>query len=110
MRRNFDLFRREDTELTLRFSAQAQVAWPWAECLYLDHLNPESMVLSAIRAEEEGFDAVLMACFHDAPILWEARQAINLPVVGITESSILMATLSGRRFGIVASSPNPLDD
>jgi allantoin racemase len=110
MRRNFDLFKQKDTELTLRFPRQGMVAEPWAECRYIDRINPESMLPSIIRGEKEGFDAVVVACFHDALILKEARDAVTIPVVGIAESSILMAALSGRRFGIVEAFPHPFDD
>ena len=46
-------------------------------------------------------DAYVVACFSD-PGLALAREALDAPVVGIAESSILMALGLGDRFGIVA--------
>jgi allantoin racemase len=107
MRRNFDLFKQKDTEVTFRFPSRGVVADAWADCSYLDHINPESMLPAVVRAEEEGFDAAIIACFHDEDILWEARQTVNIPVVGIAESCLLMATLTGQKFGFIGVSPDP---
>lgn len=46
-------------------------------------------------------DAYVIACFSD-PGLALAREALDVPVVGIAESSMLLALGLGDRFGIVA--------
>jgi Asp/Glu/hydantoin racemase len=46
-------------------------------------------------------DAYVVACFSD-PGLALAREALSVPVVGIAESSMLMALGLGFRFGIIA--------
>jgi Asp/Glu/hydantoin racemase len=57
-----------------------------------------------MQAEREGFDGAIIACFHD-PTLWSARQAVDIPVVAFGESSMLLATLMGRKFGLFRPSP-----
>jgi allantoin racemase len=55
---------------------------------------------NAIRAEERGFDAVLIGHFQDSG-LWEARSAAAVPVVGMGEASMLYSLQLGRTFGLV---------
>jgi allantoin racemase len=106
-RRNLDLFKRKDTKIVFRFPSQGMSDEEWADCLYIDRLNPESMFHAIIQAEKEGFDAALITCFHDASTLKAVRPLVSIPVVGIAESSLLMATLTGRKFGFIGISPNP---
>ncbi|WP_285726041.1 aspartate/glutamate racemase family protein [Psychromicrobium xiongbiense] len=49
-----------------------------------------------------GSDAYIVACFGD-PGLDAARQLVEVPVVGIAEAAMHLATLSGRSFGIVTT-------
>ena len=46
-------------------------------------------------------DAYVVACFSD-PGLALAREALDVPVVGIAESGMLLALGLGHRFGIIA--------
>jgi allantoin racemase len=55
---------------------------------------------NAIRAEERGFDAVLIGHFQDSG-LWEARSAATVPVIGMGEASMLYSLQLGRTFGLV---------
>jgi len=52
------------------------------------------------KAEEEGYDGVLISCFGD-PGLKPARELANIPVVGTAESSMLFASALGQRFSII---------
>jgi allantoin racemase len=76
--------------------------WPlnWA-CLEM--LRQPVIVNCALRAQEEGFDAVVINCALD-PGLHEARAMVNIPVTSVTESGLLLAQLLGRRIGVVAPS------
>jgi allantoin racemase len=65
------------------------------------------MFYQIIQAEKDGFDAALITCFHDAPTLKAVRPLVSIPVVGMAESSLLMATLTGRKFGFIGISSNP---
>lgn len=61
-------------------------------------------VASAIEAERGGADCVVMGHFQDAG-LYEARAALDIPVVGLGETSMLYALQLGRRFGLVTIDP-----
>ncbi len=57
-------------------------------------------VQRAEKAQLEGCDGVIIYCFAD-PGLAAAREALTIPVVGLCESSIHMASLLGERFTIL---------
>jgi len=57
-------------------------------------------LLEAEKAEKEGYDAVIDYCFGD-PALDSLKEALSIPVVGINEPSIHLASILGRKFSIV---------
>lgn len=62
----------------------------------------ESVVQPTVRLmQSQPADAYVIACFSD-PGLALAREAMKVPVVGIAESSMLLALGLGYRFGIIA--------
>jgi allantoin racemase len=54
----------------------------------------------AIRAEEEGFDAVTIDCTLD-PGLRAAQRTCRIPVVGAGEAALCLALLLGERFSVI---------
>ena len=52
------------------------------------------------KANAEGYDAIILACFSD-PGLEAAKEISIIPVLGIEESSLHMAAMLGARFTIV---------
>ena len=54
----------------------------------------------AEKAEKEGYDAVIDYCFDD-PALEAIKEALNIPVVGINEPSVHLASILGRKFSII---------
>ena len=52
------------------------------------------------KANEEGYDAVILACFSD-PGLEAAREVSVIPVIGIEESTLHMAAMLGAKFSIL---------
>ncbi|MDO1484766.1 hydantoin racemase [Rhodococcus rhodochrous] len=61
-------------------------------------------IAGIVEAEREGFDAVLVGHFQDAG-LFEARTAVDIPVVGHGEASMHQACMLGGRVGIVSIDP-----
>ena len=57
-------------------------------------------LLEAEKAEKEGYDAVIDYCFGD-PALDAIKEALNIPVVGINEPSIHLASILGRKFSVI---------
>ena len=104
LKRDMDLVRSPDTELTFRFGDKGQDIIQIGFFRYLDDLASEMVFMAAQDAEEEGYDAVLIDCFGD-PKLYELRQALSIPVIGIGEASMYMASMMCRNFGIVHISP-----
>lgn len=105
LRRNLDLVKQKDTKVTFRFSRWGLTGMDAIFYSYLDHLNSKLVFYAVAQAEREGFDAVMIACFGD-PMLWEVRGALDIPVVSIGESSMLLATMMGYKFGVVTISPH----
>ena len=62
------------------------------------------MICNAIRAEREGYDAFVVGHFQDAG-LYEARAAVDIPVMGLGEATMLYACQLGQRLGIVTINP-----
>src|SRR4051812_40108573 len=58
-------------------------------------------VLDALAANFAGHDAAILAISFDTALLG-ARQIVPIPVVGMTEASLLTACLLGRRFGLIS--------
>lgn len=103
-RKNFDLVKQKDTEIVARFPKWGVTGLNGFFYSFIDTLNAQSVLHAALRAEQDGFDAVLITCFGD-PLLYQIRQAVNIPVVSLGESSILLASMMGHKFGIVTISP-----
>ncbi len=61
-----------------------------------------TMVLQAIAAEKEGMDAIVIDSMGDTG-LFECREAVNIPVVGMTDSSCRVAQMLGRKFGLITA-------
>lgn len=62
----------------------------------------------ALEAERAGYDAFVIGHFQE-PGLLEIRGAIDIPVVGLGEASMLAALTMGRRFGLVTIDPVFID-
>ncbi|KXT01010.1 hypothetical protein AC578_4429 [Pseudocercospora eumusae] len=54
--------------------------------------------------ESESYDAILVACYSNHPLIAMLREEFEIPVIGIMEASLLAARTLGARFGIVATS------
>lgn len=52
-----------------------------------EHLAIHDTKSETIKAETEGYDAVVIGCFYD-PRLWEARERVEMPVEGIYEARL----------------------
>lgn len=62
------------------------------------------MIANAVRAEREGYDAFIVGHFQDAG-LYEARGVVDLPVLGLGETSLLYACKLGQRLGLITFKP-----
>jgi allantoin racemase len=62
------------------------------------------VITNALAAQREGYDAFVVGHFQE-PGLAEARAAVDIPVIGLGEASMLYACTLGRRIGLVAVNP-----
>ena len=100
LREYFPRVARPDTEVVLR---HLPVSGNYVRSLYTELLNNRAVVENTIAAEREGFDAVVLGCWADP--LWEAREAVDIPVVGIGEAAMLLATTLGYKFAVITVAP-----
>ncbi len=52
------------------------------------------------KANEDGYDAVILACFSD-PGLEPAKEISDIPVIGIEEASLHVAAMLGAKFSVM---------
>jgi len=88
------------TEVVLR---HVPVSGDYVRTLYTELLNNRAVVENTIAAERDGFDGVVLGCWADP--LWEARAAVDIPVVGIGEATMLLATTLGFKFAVITVAP-----
>jgi len=74
------------------------------ECTYDETLAAMAVVREAERAEEDGYDGVVIDCFAD-PGARAAKEKLNIPVVGLNEASVHIASLIGTKFSIISTGP-----
>ena len=102
LRRELEKIKRTDTELKVVCSEYGPIT---IESAY-DEALAEPATLERVRqANEEGYDAVILACFSD-PALDAAKEISEIPVVGIEESTMHIAAMLGHKFSITTSGKN----
>jgi allantoin racemase len=108
-KRSFGPVRQPGTELTFRFPRRGLADIEAQPYSYLHTLADSEILYMIMQAERDGFDGAVIACYHD-PSLLAARQAVDIPVAGFGESSMLLACAMGRKFGLYCPSPLGVPD
>src|SRR5436305_12011502 len=96
---NLDRAKREDTEIVHRYVRHLRRATDTA-IAYPTLLNSVDVVTEMVRLQDDGVDAVMVACSGD-PGIGEARSLLQIPVVGPMEAAMGLATGYGWKFGIL---------
>ena len=65
--------------------------------------NDYELFEAALKLDPEEYDAVVIHCAFDSS-LDALRQALDIPVVGVLQAGLLLATMMGYRFGVVTFS------
>lgn len=89
--------RRTDTELKIEHLAKGL---PFIRHRYFKSLIIPEIVERCMRAEKEGFDGVFVACCFE-PGVKEAREVVDIPVVGGSAPPVYIARQLGHRFGFI---------
>ena len=71
---------------------------------FLELLDTQEVLENGLSAERDGYDAFLLGNIFD-PGLHALREVLNIPVLGLCESSIHLACLMGASFSIVNVNP-----
>ena len=71
---------------------------------FFEALDSISILDSVLDAEQSGFDAVAIGNILD-PALRDARSMVDIPVLGLGETSMMTACLMGSQFSLVGVNP-----
>jgi allantoin racemase len=71
---------------------------------YLEYLDTAEILDNGLAAERDGYDAFLIGNIFE-PGLHALRELLNIPVLGLCESSVFLACLMGASFSIVNVNP-----
>jgi len=99
-----DKYKETDTEITVVNVSKGPES---LECTYDEVFGEYFTLLEAEKAEEEGFDGVIVYCGSD-PGVRAAREKLHIPVVGIGEASYHLACLLGEFFSVITVGPPDL--
>ena len=89
-----------DTEIELRGTRVGRID----SFRFFETLDWISILDSVIAAEQDGFDAVAIGNILD-PALREARSMVDIPVLGLGETSMLTSCMMGSRFSLIGVNP-----
>ena len=97
-----DRVRRPDTEVTIVPTARGITSWGdwWTD--YVRKLSDLEIVETVAGASEAGYDGAIIGMSSD-PGLHEAKELLDIPVVGLMEAATHFATLWGERFGVITN-------
>lgn len=73
---------------------------PHLEYEFYEHVAVGDILEKVMKAETEGYDAAIIGCFYD-PGLREARELVSIPIVGVCEASVHVASMLGHRFSVL---------
>jgi allantoin racemase len=96
IRRELEKIKRPDTQLTVVNPEHGPVS---IESVYDEALATPPTLELVRQANEEGYDAIVLACFSD-PGLDAAKEISEIPVIGIEEATMHLAAMLGHKFSI----------
>ena len=101
LRVELEKIKRADTQLTVTCPAAGPIT---IESAYDEALAVPPTLELVRRANQEGYDGVILACFSD-PGIHAAKEISDIPVVGIQEASLHAAAMLGWKFTILTPLP-----
>jgi allantoin racemase len=93
-----------DPETTVHLRGVSDSAGIGVHYRFLEYHDTREVIFNAMKAEQEGYDAFLIGNISDAGIR-EAREVVNIPVLGMCETSLHIACMMGANFSLVTISP-----
>jgi len=71
---------------------------------YTRTYNSIAVAQRAYEAEKKGYDGFIIGCASDLGMK-EARSIVNIPVIGSTEATALLACTLGNKFSVICTDP-----
>ena len=68
-----------------------------------DEILSVAPCLDFILPQKDDFDALVVACYGNHPLVCAARETLKQPVIGIMEASLHLACMVGERYSIITS-------
>lgn len=68
-----------------------------------DEMLSVAPCLDVVLPRKGEFDALVVACYGNHPLVHAAREALSQPVIGIMEASLHLAYMVGERYSIITS-------
>ncbi len=72
------------------------------ESYYHKQIQGAEILPMVKKAEEDGYDGIVIACYGD-PGIEAAKELVNIPVVGIAEASLLLAPMLCHKFLVLGT-------
>jgi allantoin racemase len=98
---HLDGVKRNDTDIHINGVDEGSMDLHYNAVVAINSFAPGGVLNKIIQAADQGYDAVAIGCFLD-PAMQEARELVPIPVLGLGETSMLMACMFGQRFSGVA--------
>jgi allantoin racemase len=74
---------------------------PHMEYEFYEHVAVHEIIREIVNSEKTGYDAAVIGCFYD-PGLREARELVEMPVIGVCEASLSLASMiSAGKFSVL---------
>lgn len=93
--------KRPDTEVHINGVDDGSMDLHYNAVVAVNSYGPGGVLNKLIQAADQGYDAAAIGCFLD-PAMQEARELLQIPVLGLGESSMLTACMFGHKFSGVA--------
>lgn len=93
--------KRPETEVHINGVDDGSMDLHYNAVVAINSYGPGGVLNKIMQAADQNYDAVAIGCFLD-PAMQEAREVVAIPVLGLGETSMLMACMFGHRFSGVA--------
>jgi Asp/Glu/hydantoin racemase len=99
--KNLNDLKRADVEIHVNGVDDGSMDLHYNSVVAVNNFGPGGVLNKIMQAGEQGYDAVAIGCFLD-PAMQEAREVVSIPVIGLGETSMLMACMYGYKFSGIA--------
>ena len=99
--KNLNELKRSDVEVHVNGVDDGSMDLHYNSVVAVNNFGAGGVLNKIMQADEQGYDAVAIGCFLD-PAMQEAREVVSIPVIGLGETTMLMACMYGYKFSGIA--------